>query len=87
MKRSRHGRINSSDYQGIIEDGEYKTSKSRGVGISQNSDNLLNLKSFEAGLTTISKDHFSTKSYIFQEGQYLNKATIVFTSCLITTFR
>lgn len=70
------GENNSSDYQGIIEDGEYKTSKSRGVGISQNSDNLLNLKSFEAGLTTISKDHFSTKSYIFQEGQYLNKATI-----------
>ena len=65
-----------SQYQSVIENGRYKVSKSRGVGISQNSDNLLNLKSFESGLTEISKSEFSTKKYIFQEGQILSKATV-----------
>ena len=37
---------------------------------------MLNLKSFESGLTTISKDHFSPKSYVFQEGQILSKGTV-----------
>ena len=66
-----------SQYQGVIENGKYKTSKSRGVGISQNTDNLLNLKSFESGLLDISKTQFSTKKYIFQEGQILSKKTII----------
>lgn len=70
------GENNSNDYQGVIQDGHYKTSRSRGMGLIQNSDNLLNLKSFESGLTTISKEQFSTKQYVFQEGQILSRGTI-----------
>ncbi len=53
----------SGTYQGVIKDGHYKTSKARGVNVSQNS-NPYNLKSFE------------TKNYIFQEGQYLDTSTV-----------
>lgn len=62
-------------YQGVIENGHYKVSKARGVNAGQNA-NPYNLKSFEAGLTNISKQVFSTKSYIFQEGQYLSGDTV-----------
>lgn len=67
---------NNSQYQTVINNGSYLTSKSRGVGISQNSDNLLNLKSFESGLLQLSKSKFSTSDYIFREGQILSKATV-----------
>lgn len=62
-------------YQGVIKNGRYRTSKARGVNVSQN-DNQYNLKSFESGLTQVSKRVFSTKSYIFQEGQYLSSGTV-----------
>ena len=62
-------------YQGVIKNGRYRTSKARGINVSQN-DNQYNLKSFESGLTQVSKRVFSTKSYIFQEGQYLSSGTI-----------
>lgn len=65
----------SGTYQGVIKDGHYKTSKARGVNVSQNS-NPYNLKSFESGLTQVSKRVFSTKNYIFQEGQYLDTSTV-----------
>lgn len=65
----------SGQYQGVIQNGHYKVSKARGVNINQN-DNSYNLKSFETGLTEVSKKVFSTKSYIFQEGQYLSTDTI-----------
>lgn len=65
----------SGNYQGVIQNGHYKTSKARGVNVGQN-DNQYNLKSFENGLTQVSKQVFSTKSYIFQEGQYLNTSTV-----------
>lgn len=62
-------------YQGVIKNGRYRTSKARGVNVSQN-DNQFNLKSFESGLTQVSKRVFSTKNYIFQEGQYLSTGTV-----------
>lgn len=65
----------SGTYEGVIKNGKYQTSKSRGVNVAQN-DNTFNLKSFESGLLNVSKKVFSTKSYIFQEGQYLNTNTI-----------
>lgn len=65
----------SGNYQGVIQGGRYKTSKARGINVSQN-DNQYNLKSFENGLTQVSKRVFSPKNYIFQEGQYLNSDTI-----------
>ncbi|EJF00541.1 CamS family sex pheromone protein [Liquorilactobacillus mali] len=70
------GKAADSEYQGVIENGKYLTSKARGVGISQNSDNLLNLKSFESGLTQISKTKYSTSDYIFREGQLLSSTTV-----------
>jgi protein involved in sex pheromone biosynthesis len=65
----------NGSYQGVIKDGRYRTSKARGVNVSQN-DNRYNLKSFESGLTQVSKKVFSTKNYIFQEGQYINTSTV-----------
>lgn len=65
----------SGNYQGVIENGRYKTSKARGVNTAQNA-NVYNLKAFESGLTNVSKLVFSTKSYIFQEGQYLSSSTL-----------
>ena len=50
------GQTDTDYYQGIIKDGRYLTNKARGVGVYQNSDNMLNLKSFEAGLTNLSKE-------------------------------
>lgn len=70
------GQTNDNDYTGVIINGKYKTSKSRGLGVTQNSDNLLNLKSFETGMTKISKAFFSTDDYIFREGQILSKSTL-----------
>lgn len=70
------GQTDTSYYQGVIKDGQYLTNKARGVGVYQNSENMLNLKSFEAGLTNLSKEQFSTKSYIFREGQVLTKDTV-----------
>ena len=70
------GQADTSDYQGVIENGRYLTSKARGVGIIQNSENMLNLKSFESGMTTLSKEEFPTKDYIFREGQLLTKGTV-----------
>ncbi|UQS85726.1 CamS family sex pheromone protein [Apilactobacillus apisilvae] len=66
---------NSNYYQGVIKKGHYLTSKSRGVSVQQN-DNQLNLKGFENGLLSISKDHFPTDDYILQEGQYINTDTV-----------
>ncbi|GKT03139.1 CamS family sex pheromone protein [Furfurilactobacillus entadae] len=69
------GEANSGSYQGVIKDGHYQTSKSRGVTNDQD-DNILNLKSFENGLLNVSKKQFSTSKYIFQEGQYLSTGTV-----------
>ncbi|MDO4903302.1 MAG: CamS family sex pheromone protein, partial [Limosilactobacillus sp.] len=65
----------NGNYQGVIQNGRYKTSKARGVNVAQN-DNQFNLKSFENGLLEVSKQVFSPKSYIFQEGQYLSTNTL-----------
>ena len=70
------GQSSDSEYQSVIQNGSYLTSKARGVGITQNSENMLNLKTFESGLTTLSKTEFSPKDYIFREGQLLSKSTV-----------
>ncbi|MCT3034590.1 CamS family sex pheromone protein [Pediococcus parvulus] len=69
------GQTNDSEYAGVIKNGKYLTSKSRGVTANQDS-NLMNLKSFETGLQDISKTQFSITKYVFQEGQYLSKSTV-----------
>lgn len=69
------GQTNTDYYQGVIKNGRYQTSKSRGVSVSQES-NQFNIKGFENGLLDISKKEFSTKKYVFQEGQYLSTSTV-----------
>ncbi|ANK63467.1 CamS family sex pheromone protein [Loigolactobacillus backii] len=69
------GQVSDSDYQGVVRNGKYLTSKSRGLSEDQNT-NGYNLKSFESGLLTVSKKQFPTNKYVFQEGQYLNKTTV-----------
>lgn len=69
------GQASQGDYQSVIKNGRYVTSKSRGVNVSQN-DNQFNLKSFESGLLTVSKKVYSPSKYIFEEGQYLNTSTV-----------
>lgn len=69
------GQAAAGDYQSVIKNGRYVTSKSRGVNVSQN-ENQFNLKSFESGLLTVSKKVYSPSKYIFEEGQYLNTGTV-----------
>ncbi|WP_261809789.1 CamS family sex pheromone protein [Levilactobacillus humaensis] len=70
------GQSTDGDYEGVIKSGHYQTSKSRGVTNSQDSGNTYNLKSFETGMLNVSKKVFSTKKYVFQEGQYLSSSTV-----------
>ena len=53
------GQANDHQYQGVIQNGRYKTAKARGVDLSQDSGNQLNLKSFEDGMTALSQQQFS----------------------------
>ncbi|MFC6259530.1 CamS family sex pheromone protein [Levilactobacillus fujinensis] len=70
------GQSSDGDYEGVIKSGHYQTSKSRGVTNSQDSGNTYNLKSFENGMLNVSKKMYSTKKYVFQEGQYLSSSTV-----------
>ncbi|KRN03091.1 hypothetical protein FD13_GL000845 [Levilactobacillus senmaizukei DSM 21775 = NBRC 103853] len=70
------GQSTDGDYEGVIKSGHYQTSKSRGVTNSQDSGNTYNVKSFENGMLGVSKNVFSTKKYVFQEGQYLKTTTV-----------
>ena len=70
------GQSTDSDYEGVIQSGHYQVSKSRGVTNTQDSGNTYNLKSFENGMLNVSKKVFSTKKYVFQEGQYLSSTTV-----------
>jgi protein involved in sex pheromone biosynthesis len=65
----------SGQYEGVIKNGKYVTSKSRGLTADQNG-NINNTKSFENGLQDVSKITFPTSKYVFQEGQYLSMDTV-----------
>ncbi len=71
------GTTTDGNYEGIIQGGKYKTSKSRGLTLTQNNQNgnTFNVRSMENGLQTIAKKEFSTDDYYFQEGQLLSTAT------------
>lgn len=62
------------EYKIVVKDGQYVTSKARGITVSAN-DSTFNTMSFESGLLNVAKSHFSTKKFVFQEGQYLTAAT------------
>lgn len=65
--------LSNDYYSAIITDGAYQTSLNRGITLGLNSN--VNLKAFETGLMDLSQGHFSTDSYFFQEGQYVDNAT------------
>jgi protein involved in sex pheromone biosynthesis len=71
------GTTTENSYQGIIQNGKYKTSQSRGLTLTQNNQNgnTFNVRSMETGLQTISQKEFSTSKYYFEEGQLLTTAT------------
>ena len=65
------GQTNDNYYQGIIKNGKYLTSKTRGINVSTES-NQFDIKSFSNGLLNLSKKEFPPNKYIFQEGQYIS---------------
>lgn len=66
---------NSTKYSGVIRNGHYIVSKSRGL-TAENNGNINNVKGFENGLLDVSKKKFPTNKYVFQEGQYLDSRTV-----------
>ncbi|CAH1850559.1 CamS family sex pheromone protein [Convivina praedatoris] len=58
-------------YQTVIKDGRYLVSAARGITATSET-NTLDVKNFESSLLDLSKSHFKTGRYIFQEGQYLS---------------
>ncbi|PWG00569.1 CamS family sex pheromone protein [Levilactobacillus bambusae] len=70
------GQTSNGDYEGVIKNGHYLTSKSRGVTNTEDSGNVYNVKSFESGMQNLSKKIYPPQSYVFQEGQYLDSSTV-----------
>ncbi|MFD1429486.1 CamS family sex pheromone protein [Lacticaseibacillus mingshuiensis] len=70
------GTVDSGMYQGVIKNGRYQTSKTRGLATSTNTQSgTYNIKSMENGLLDLAKKQFSTSKYVFQEGQLITEAT------------
>lgn len=69
------GRIDSSVYQSILQDGIYETSPIRGLTAS-GLQNGYNQKNFERGLLRLAHQAFSTEKYYLREGQALDEVTM-----------
>ncbi|MCI1893905.1 MAG: CamS family sex pheromone protein [Lactobacillus sp.] len=71
------GTVDSGMYEGVIQNGRYKTSSARGLQLSTNQQggNSFNIKSMENGLQDIAKKQFSTSKYVFEEGQLISTST------------
>jgi protein involved in sex pheromone biosynthesis len=67
---------NQGDYQTVIKNGRYLTSAARGITASSE-QNRLDVKHFENGLLDLSKETFSPREFVFQEGQYLSSDTVI----------
>lgn len=66
--------LSTEYYKAVVTDGGYQTSQSRGITLGLNSN--FNLKAFEVGLMSLSQDHYATDTHYFQEGQYLDSASV-----------
>jgi protein involved in sex pheromone biosynthesis len=64
--------ISDDYYKSII---PFKAGKARGL-VVQGLNSRLDIDEYETGLMRIAKESFSTKDYLFQEGQYLDKETV-----------
>ena len=67
------GKVTDSMYEGVIDNGQYKTSQTRGL-TTQQSNTSFDVKSLESGLLKLSKEQLPTSKYVFQEGQSLKTA-------------
>lgn len=65
----------SGGYSVLLNNGTYKTSPISGVEAT-NYDNDVDETAMERGLIRLSKNEFSTKSYVIQEGQQLDENTV-----------
>ncbi len=65
---------NQGEYKTVVKNGSYVTSAARGIAVT--TEDGLNAQSFEQAINELSKKFFSTKKYIFQEGQYLSATTL-----------
>lgn len=65
----------SDNYDVLMSNGKYKTSPISGLTAADN-NNQFNSRSFESGLTSISRGQYSTQNYVFQEGQVLSASTV-----------
>lgn len=70
------GRIDDESYESIVTDGHYQTSPLRGltVNLLNSQENTVN---YERGLIEISKEHFATDKFYFQEGQLLQREQVL----------
>lgn len=64
--------ISSKYYKTVL---PYKASKSRGLVVS-NINSRYDINELETGLMRLSQNNYSPDNYLFQEGQYLTKATL-----------
>ncbi|ASB87463.1 putative lipoprotein YerH [Bacillus sonorensis] len=64
--------ISDSYYKMVI---PFKAGKARGL-TTDRLNTRLDIDEFETGMMRLAQDSFSTKDYLFQEGQYLDEDTI-----------
>lgn len=62
-------------YTVLLQNGTYRVSPISGL-TATNNDNSVDTRELERGLVDISKNTFPPNSFTFQEGQYLNSATV-----------
>ena len=70
------GKQDGSNYQALITDGKYQTSRARGLTATILNSNY-NARNFEKGLLELSKSEFKTDNYLYQEGQLMDREFIL----------
>ena len=65
-------KISDEYYRTIL---PFKESETRGLVVN-NLNTKYNLSEFETGLMRVARNHFDPDTYLFQEGQYLDKKTV-----------
>ncbi len=65
-------KISDQYYRTIL---PFKASEARGLVVSQTS-NRLDIDEFETGLMRLSQNTFSSETYLYQDGQYLDSETV-----------
>lgn len=63
-------------YTVLLKNGRYVTSPISGL-TATNNDNSVDGRELERGLVQISKNVYSPNNYVFQEGQYLDRSTVI----------